>query len=139
MEASWISLPSSQSWWRMEFSQRSAISKVIIYTPTFSIQTAAEKESTMNGFAVYIGDSPVGNGSINKRCGEPWKAEHHSAITMTCPDTILGNYLYVAAADRPESALYLTEIHVYGCEGYCICIASVWFLIVACNYFQSQM
>ena len=31
-----------------------------------------DERAAMNGFVVYIGDSPVSNGSSNAICGQPW-------------------------------------------------------------------
>ena len=113
VQSSWRSLRSSNSWWRMELPHRIGISKVIIYTP--------ERTSTitgqMNGFAVYIGDSSVGNGSHNAMCGRPWVASTTSVITINCTYTPIGKYMYVAGADRSGAQLYLSEISVYECEG----------------------
>jgi hypothetical protein len=116
-ESSWISLPSSQSWWRLELSHRSAVSKVVIYTPLFTGYLSDRKKLvSMRGFAVYVGDLAVGDGRSNKRCGEPWKPTLAHKITRICTGPFLGNYIYVTAADTPGAMLYLTEITVYGCE-----------------------
>ena len=120
-ESAWLSLESSQSWWRLELPHRSVISKVIIHKPSF-IGNAAVKSSAMNGFAVYIGDFPVGNGSRNAMCGKPWKAELATAILIKCIDILVGNYLFVAAAAKEKAALHLSEINVFGCEGGCLAL-----------------
>ena len=97
----------------MEFPSRNVISSVIIYIPHLD----SRKRVAMNGFAVYIGDSPLDNGKNNAMCGEPWTATLTSVITIDCKDSPLGKYLYVVAANRPGTALYLTEISVFECEG----------------------
>ena len=122
VEASWISLKLSHSWCRMEFNHRSAISRVVIHTPSFSNNTRLLKKLNMNGFAVYIGDFAVGNGSTNDMCGEPWKALLIDVIEFNCITHPVGKYLYVAAGNVAEASLYLTEIQVYGCEGFCVYI-----------------
>ena len=113
VKTSWKSLKSSQSWWRMELSHHSAISRVVIYPPELN----PGRIEAMNGFAVYIGDSSMGNGSSNAICGEPWKPSNVSMMTFNCLDSPVGKYLYVAAADRKISSLSLSEISVYECEG----------------------
>ena len=113
VEEPWISLQSSQSWWRMELPRRSAVSTVNIYIPGISIV----EKLVMRGFAVYIGDDTVGNGSRNKMCGKPWREYTHTVIVFDCQHASAGKYLYAAASDKDEAALYLTEIKVYGCEG----------------------
>ena len=128
-EASWISLQSSQSWWRMELPHRSAIDRVIVYTPPF-VDNAAVKRTAMGGFAVYIGNFPVGNGSSNARCGNPQKATPHNVIPFNCAGALSGKYVYIAAADRPGAQLYLSEIKVYGCKGDNICLG---LCCVLCN------
>ena len=139
-ETSWISLESSQSWWRMEFPHRIAISRVLIYRPPFNGQYRMVKTAALTGFAVYVGDFDVGNGSRNAMCGKPWRAVFDTVITFHCTDILVGKYLYVAAADRPRAALYLSEVVVYGCEGDCAClVSSLCYLIVTCHdFFQSQ-
>ena len=109
----WASLGSANSWWRMEFPRKSAISRVTIY-PRFLDST---KRASMNGFAVYIGDFAVGNGSSNAICGDPWTKSQINVITFNCTGNTFGKYLYVAAASRPKATLFLSEISVYGCEG----------------------
>ena len=131
-EESWISLQASQSWWRLELPHRSTIARVVIHIPTFTSETDV-KRSFMNGFTVYIGDSPVGNGSINARCGKPWTARKVTVIEIICTgDPLVGRYLFVAAADRKKARLYLTEIYVYGCEGYGVRLFN--FLLCNCNF-----
>ena len=63
----WASLGSVNSWWRMELPRKSAISRLTIHPRSLD----STKRASMNGFAVYIGDSPVGNGSSNAICGDP--------------------------------------------------------------------
>lgn len=115
--SSWISLTSLNSWWRMEFPNRNAISRVIIYLPILDFR----RRITMNGFTVHIGDSPLGNGKSNAICGGPyaWNGSLTRIITVACEGSPLGKYLYVVAADRPGAALYLAEISVFECEGQC--------------------
>ena len=126
-EASWISLQSSQSWWRMELPHRSAIDRVIVYRPTFVGEGAAVKKTAMGGFAVYIGNFPVGNGSTNARCGNPQKATQHTVIPFNCGGALSGKYVYIAASAIPKAQLYLSEIKVYGCKGdnICLCLSCV--------------
>ena len=110
-EASWKSLPFSKSWWRMEIPHRSTIVGVVIYLPS-----SPEREK-MDGFAVYVGDSPVGNGSSNALCSEPWRGTISTVITISCTKLPVGKYLYVSAADRPGATLVLSEISVFTCQG----------------------
>ena len=110
-EVSWRSLSSSKSWWRMEFPHRSRISGVVIYPP------GSTKGDKMNGFAVYVGDSPVGNGSKNAMCGKPWRETVTSVITIRCRTLPVGKYLYVSAADRPGATVFLSEISFFTCQG----------------------
>ena len=122
VEASWISLKSSRSWWRMELPRRTAISRVHIFVPFFSGKNRVANIIAMSGLAVYIGDSSVGNGSKNAMCGKPWVPSYTSVLSIDCTDTLVGKYLFVAAADRPGAALYMTELTIYGCEGESICL-----------------
>lgn len=108
----------------MELPKRSAVSSVIIYTRSLD----SKKRGYMTGFAVYVGDSVYGNGSRNAICGMPWAAAKTTVITMTCPDFPVGKYVYVAAAERSNAGLYLSEISIYGCEG----IKSGSFYVGAC-------
>ena len=110
---SWISLISAKSWWRLELQSRTVISRVVIYPRNLD----STRREEMNGFAVYIGDSTIGNGSSNALCGQPWEAIKASEITINCLGRLVGKYLYVAAADAPLAALLLSEISVYGCQG----------------------
>ena len=111
---SWGSLTSAKSWWRLEFQSRTVISRVVIYPRNLD----STRRKAMNGFTVYIGDSTIGNGSSNALCGQPWKATvEASEITINCLGRLVGKYLYVAAADAPLAALFLSEISVYGCQG----------------------
>ena len=119
VEESWAPLSSSLSWWRMELPRRSAISRVTVYIPAFE-QKDILKRLAMHGFAVYIGDKTIGNGSKNAMCGKPWVVNLSSVIIFNCQHGLAGKYLYVAASDQDKAALYLTEIEVYGCEGSCI-------------------
>ena len=114
VEESWISLQSSQSWWRMELPRRIAVSSVVIHIPVLKLETFV-----MAGFAVYIGDVSYGNGSKNEMCGKPWTVVYTTVIKFDCQQAPAGKYLYVAASDKKESALYLTEINVYGCDSSC--------------------
>ena len=115
VEESWRSLHSSRSWWRMELPHRSPISAVVVYTPDFLYHRRNLK--AMDGFAVYVGDSPIGNGSNNAICGEPWRADTTNVITFNCRDTIVGKYVYVSAAERYEAAVCLSEVSIYRCQG----------------------
>ena len=120
VEESWISLKSSQSWWRMQLPHRSAVSKVVIFIPSFHNSTQLDrlaKLTLMTGFTVYIGDYPVVNRRKNAMCGNPWIISTDTVITFNCTAILLGKYLYVAGPDRSEGILYVTEINVYGCEG----------------------
>ena len=114
-DLTWISVSSRRPWWRMEFSVRRAISSVVILPKSLSNSERAR----MNGFAVYIGDSPIGNGSGNAICGKPWAAVDTSVIIMNCFVNMFGKYLYVAGADVSNAVLYLSEISVYECQGFC--------------------
>jgi hypothetical protein len=111
---SWVSLDSSQSWWRMELSRSTPISAVVVYTPDLLYHRKNLK--AMDGFAVYIGNSVVGNGSKNAMCGKPWKADTTSVITFNCKDAIVGKYVYVSAAGRYGAAISLSEVSLYQCE-----------------------
>ena len=115
VEESWISLQSSQSWWRMELPRRSAVSSVVIHIPGLE----RLERFVMAGFAVYIGDVSFGNGSKNEMCGKPWTVDYRTVTTFNCQQAPAGKYVYVAASDQKESALYLTEIIVYECDGSC--------------------
>jgi hypothetical protein len=111
--ASWKSRKSSQSWWRVELPGSCAITKVLIYPAELN----PGRMEAMRGFAVYIGDSSVGNGSRNAICGGPWEPKNTTMIVLPCSDMPVGNYLYVAAADRSISSLSLNEVSVYSWEG----------------------
>ena len=114
IETSWKSLSSSKSWWRMEIPHRNRIVGVVgvvIYLPS------SPERQKMNGFAVYIGDSPVGNGNSNALCSEPWRGTISTVITINCTELPVGKYLYVSAADRPGATLVLSEISVFTCQG----------------------
>ena len=87
----------------------------------------------MIGFAVYIGDFAAGNGSTNPMCGNPSWARYNTIILIDCTDTLVGKYLYVAAADRPGAALYLNEVIVNGCEGECACLNCFEFVLSNCR------
>ena len=112
-DLTWISLASPRSWWRMEFPVRRAISSVVIHPKKLNV----DERAAMNGFVVYIGDSPVGNGSSNAICGKPWVAIETSVIIVNCSINVFGKYLYVAGADVSSAMLYLSEISVYECQG----------------------
>ena len=127
MQASWMSLQSSHSWWQMKLPRRSVVSSVVIYIP--SSFSASVAKSAMNGFAVHIGDLPVNSGSRNSICGKPWEQTATSVIAINCTGSLIGSYLLVAAADRQGSALCLTEIEVYGCEGYCLYRIKLWVVL----------
>ena len=119
-EESWISLPSSQSWWRMELTHKSTIFSVVIHIPSFHGKPNGYRRgklTAMTGLAVYIGDSPVGNGSKNTMCGQPWIAQMNTVISFKCTTPSYGKYLYVAGADKSKTELYLSEIVVFGCKG----------------------
>jgi hypothetical protein len=118
-EASWISLRSSQSWWRMTLPYINVIYKVKVFRPSYpelAHKDKALRNLAMSGFAVYIGNLSVGNGSKNAMCGTPWKHDYATAITFKCMNAPLGKYVYVAAADRNDAELQLSEVRVYGCE-----------------------
>ena len=108
-----ISSKSSKSWWRMEFPVENVISGLVVYTRSLN----PTELNQMNGFAVYIGNISGGNGSSNAQCGKPWAAIQTNEIAVNCSDGLTGRYLYVAAADSPDAALYLSEIGIYGCQG----------------------
>ena len=111
----WISLSSPNPWWRIEFPAKRSISSVVIHPKLLSYADRVR----MSGFSVYVGDSPVGNGSSNAMCGKPWAAVESSVIIVNCSINLFGRYLYVAGSDVSYATLYLSEISVYVCQGRC--------------------
>jgi hypothetical protein len=106
-EVAWRSLSSSNSWWRIQLPYRIRISGVVIYRP---------QGHDMNAFAVYVGDSPVGNGSSNALCGKPRQKTVTRLIAIGCTNLPIGKYLYISADDRPGAAISFSEISVYTCQ-----------------------
>ena len=115
LEESWNSIVNSKSWWRMELPESSVVFSVMIYIPDLN----NNRRRRMDDFIVYIGNSSVVDGSRNTICGSAGTLSNKSRqMTVDCTNPSVGKYLFVAAANRKKSALYLSEIYVYNkCEG----------------------
>ena len=130
-QGAWESFQSARSWWRMEFPRKCAIFAVEITC------SAHCKRLLMAGPAVYVGDSVIVSSRSNVKCGKPLLTRSTSTMMFKCLDVLIGKYIYIVTAGRPEAQLFMSNIAVYGYEGVFSHLYVVCHLVTIISYDRS--